>query len=82
MFANTLGLSILSQTLISASRMFLYTNGYRGRQIKNEINEFKESFAFIQGTGLELLISDYGLGYDAERIRNGFNYLFNVRTSS
>lgn len=65
---NTLGLSILTETLYSAQ--FIYTQSGR----RSDILEHQACYAFIQGSGLDMLLEQYGLEYDPDGIRNGFNY--------
>lgn len=64
---NTLGLSILSQTLKTAS-LFFSNNPHYGTK------ETKSCYAFVQGTGLDTLIFAYGLEFDPENLRQSFNY--------
>lgn len=66
LLANTLGLSIISENLRTASRFFIPTS-------KPSL-EVREAYMFIQGTGLEEVLYHYGINYDADCIRNGFNY--------
>lgn len=68
MLLNTLGLSILSETLYSAQ--FIHTNSGRG----GDLVEHRACYAFIQGSGLDILLQQYGLNYDPDGIRSGFNY--------
>ena len=65
MIMNTIGLSIISQALMSAAILF---NGHPKSRIG------RESYIFIQGSGLEETLISYGIDYDANTIRNGFNY--------
>lgn len=64
---NTIGLSILYREFKSA--MLFYSKN-------NKTNRYyrvaSDSIAFIQGTGLDIILNYYGLMYDAERLRNGF----------
>lgn len=66
---NTIGLSIICAEFINASKM--YYGKYQDRQ-KRAFTIASESLAFIQGTGLELIMQDYGLWYDADNLRNAF----------
>ena len=78
---NTIGLSVVCETLKFASLLFPTSNGYKPKVSTERRNEYRECFAFIQGTGLDLLLNQYEINYDANRIRNGFNYIFHVRSS-
>lgn len=75
MLANTVGLSILAETIRMAGYLFTHTNGNSNRETK----EAKSCFAFIRGTGLELLIEDYELGYNADQLRYCFFDYFKQR---
>lgn len=73
-FINTLGLSVLLQTLRTASYVFL-TSNQSGRPISGSGRTKKEAvecFAFIQGTGLELLLQRHHIDMDANTLRYGF----------
>lgn len=67
MMMNTIGMSILAETMIQASR-FIYLK----HPSKNGVTA--QCYAFIQGTGLDILLGSYGLDYDPEYLRSGFNY--------
>ena len=68
LWANTIGLSIISETLRSAAMFILNTNAYIYK-----VREYRESYAFVQGTGLDMVMQQYGLNYDPDELRNGFN---------
>lgn len=68
MLLNTLGLSILAETLIGAEK-FICSSSSNSRMY-----EYKQCYAFVQGTGLDILLDTYHLGYDADSLRSGFNY--------
>ena len=38
-----------------------------------------EAFAFICGTGLEVMLEEYGLDYNADAIREFFYQRFNIK---
>ena len=69
LWANTIGMSILAEAFRSASLFVLHTNG-TGRRFK----QHAQSFAFVQGSGLEMVIHTYGLEYDPDQLRSDFNY--------
>ena len=75
MLANTIGISILAETMKAASFLFTHTNGHSAKKLQ----EARACFAFIKGTGMELIIEDYGLGYDADRLRYSFYDYFKLR---
>lgn len=64
---NTIGLSVLTETLHQAAR-FIYLKSTASQ------SETAHCYAFIQGSGLEIFIAQYGLGYDANVLRQSFNY--------
>jgi hypothetical protein len=50
-----------------------------GRPItKSVMKVSKESLAFIQGTGLDLMIQEYQIDYDASKIRHCFYRRFGI----
>ena len=79
-FITTMALSALVTTLLDAA----YILGYRskrnaeGKTNPKLENSSKEAYAFISGTGLNIMIDYYHLDYDPEEIRNKFNGLFKV----
>jgi len=74
---NTLGLSILVEVLNNARS---HAQRIHKKFIKNEnYSEKRACFVFVQGTGLNILIDRYGLGYDADEIRTNFFYLTGLR---
>ena len=64
MVMNTIGLSILYSTFINAS--WIYTKPHYHPKVSSD------SLAFIEGTGLEVVLNTYHLMYDADKIRNVF----------
>jgi len=68
MMMNTIGLSILSETIRTASKFPIH---HSSSSIKSEA---AQCYYFVQGTGLDALIIDYDLDYDPEQIRSSFNY--------
>lgn len=73
MMMNTLGLSILEQTFKMAEN-FVYMKTNSSNRNSNNYHENKDCYAFIQGTSLELFLGRYHLNYDADELRDGFNY--------
>lgn len=61
---NTIGLSIVYAEFKKAY-LFYSKPDWRPKAAS-------DSLAFIQGTGLEIIINTYGLLYDAENLRNCF----------
>lgn len=74
MFINTLGLYTLVETLRTAQYVFHATNN-RGHAISPKSGmrqRAEECFAFIQGTGLEMMLRRHHIDLDAEVLRDGF----------
>ena len=68
MMLNTLGLSILAHTMAKAQKYFYLNCNPNGR------SETARCYAWIQGSGLDALLIKYNLDYDAETLRDSFNY--------
>lgn len=72
---NTLGHAALVETLKAAAFYVGHSSQvYHSRSFSLEIREAKSCYFYVQGTGLNMLISRYGLEYDPDAIRNSFNY--------
>jgi len=81
---NTLGVSILAESLRSAAFFIKNTNhlvdsNHYSRtwvyEYKSHMKDGRESLAFINGTGLEIMLDSFYLDFDAEKIRKGFFYI-------
>lgn len=75
---TTLGLCALAATFKEASMLYVWTNGYLGEK---NLKTAKEALAFIQGTGLEIMIKVYDMGFDADSLRNTFFRTFHVKAT-
>jgi len=74
---NTLGESVLVETLRSASYFISRTgNGYHPKfwREQDRLKEGESCYYFVQGTGLDILIEYYDLGYNPNEVRDQFNY--------
>lgn len=75
---TTMALSMICHSLKEASFLFTGTSN-------NPRNEFSRSdiatqaYAFIQGTGLDVMIKDFSLDLNADRIRDEFNRIFGTK---
>ena len=82
-YANTLGHSILIETLKMAAYYLSHSNGLQSGfalpKFKTYMNEAKSCYLFVQGTGLELTLNRFDLNYNAERIRTLFGYMVRHR---
>lgn len=67
LMTNTLGLSILCETLKVAARYPLNAS------CKRVSHQVEECYCFIQGSGLDNLLVAYGLDYNPYYIREVFN---------
>lgn len=72
---NTIGQCLLQEELMTASRMPFHKIYHASWNLLKT----KESYVFIQGTGLDMLIERFGLDYDAENLRGLFNYYLRKR---
>lgn len=70
---------VLAKTILDAAYMFTHTNGKLTRERLTMYKTSQQAFAFLQGTGLEVMIQEYGLAYDAENIRSLFYEKFHVK---
>ena len=83
-FADTMALSCLANILIDAS----YYLGHRMKKTKNvgidhnRTTSCKEAYAFMSGTGLDVLIDYYEMDLDPETLREKFCALFQANTAS
>ena len=85
LMANTLGMSVLVETFRSAAFYLNNSDKPLGRLVdprhfRGDLREGKESLAFINGTGLEVVIHSYYLDFNADRLRSCFFY--NMRRSA
>lgn len=71
--------SVLENTLVEAAYMFVHTNGKLSREKIQYIENSRQAFAFISGTGFEIMIERYGLDYDVDKIRTAFYEKFHIR---
>jgi len=74
--ANTMGHSILIETFKSAAYYLNHSNGLSAGTKYSYYNmkESQSCYLFIQGTGLDILIHRFGMSYDADSLRDTFNY--------
>mgnify|MGYP001569631521 CR=1 FL=1 len=73
LLTNTIGLSILIETLKQAGELFL--NVHPRQSI---LRESRSCFAFIQGSGLEMLLQEWNLDYEAKHLRRAFYNTFHL----
>jgi len=72
---NTMGHAILIETIKMAAYYVHHSNGASLTYNKvGRIKEGKNCYAYIQGTGLAIIINQYGLNYDTDVLRETFNY--------
>ena len=76
-----LATTILRHTFFEASYAFVHTDGKPTKEHLAKIGTSKEAFAFISGTGLEIMLEEYGLDYNADALREFFYQRFNIKRS-
>ena len=70
--ANTIGHTILLRTLELAAH---YLTHSANNQYKTQFYyDTKRCYAFVQGTGLDVILNQYGMSYDSDKLRKGFFY--------
>lgn len=74
-----LATTILRETLFEASYAFVHTDGQLTKARLSKMGTSLEAFAFICGTGLEVMLEEYGLDYNADAIREFFYQRFNIK---
>ena len=79
---QSIAIRSLEYTLFEASYLFVRTTGKLSRERLVKVASSREALEFVEGTGLDLMIKNYHLAYDADEIRNRFNYLFHVTKST
>ena len=79
----TMGLACIMSALKEASLVFTLTSTHYGRhQVKPLLKLGSEALAFIQGTGLDVTIVNYGLDLEADQLRLTFYRIFHVKNVS
>lgn len=70
-----MGEAVLIETLKMAAYYVNHSNiTIKSRPWRINFSEAKSCYLFVQGTGLNVLLSRFGLNYDAEKIQDNFNY--------
>jgi len=80
---NTLGMAVLSETLKEAYYYISHTsklNGHVNRSVRMAMSNGAESFAYVNGTGLNVLINYYHLDLRPDEVK--FSFLKMVRMNS
>jgi hypothetical protein len=76
-----LGIKIIENTVKEASYYIIKTNNFGEKFSCKTMIAGSQSYTFMTGTGLELLIKYYNLDYNADKIRSGFNYRLHIKDS-
>ena len=73
---NSIGNAVLIETIKMAAYYVNHSGNYSGHSFTfiSNMKEAKTCYAFVQGTGLQLLIDRFGLAYHADKIQDTFNY--------
>lgn len=65
---NRIGIGVIKEALQSAAYYLTHSNGNNMRQL----NEASQSFTFVSGTGLDVIINYYHLDYNSDRLKDAF----------
>lgn len=78
---NSMGRASLIEIIQAASFLFTPSSHWVTGEIrrKDAVREAKQCYAFIAGTGLEVMLDQYCIAYDADEIRRAFREYFKVR---
>lgn len=79
---STMALAGIVSAFQEAGPLCAHSNGYHKFYSKSKLNVANQALAFIQGTGLDIAIKVYDLGYDPEVLRNAFFRIFHVKRQS
>jgi len=71
---NTIGASILVETLRDAAYFFTHSSRSLTHHEKIHFRETQSAYAFVTGTGLDIFLSRYYLDYNAQKLRDLFPY--------
>lgn len=74
---NTIGEAVLVETLKEAAYYVSHSNGHCSRRL---LDQTRSSYVFITGTGLDLIIDYYHLGYDPGLLRTQFFWMLGRNT--
>lgn len=71
-----MGHAVLIETIRMAAYYVNHSNGCEvGTTIRlSKIKEAQNCYAYVQGTGLQMIVARFGMDYDTDRIRDTFNY--------
>ena len=79
---TNIALSVLRHTFTEAAYMFVHTDGKMSHDKLIKLESSKQALAFISGTGLDILLQEYGLDYNADNLRRLFYQTLHVKPSS
>ena len=65
---NRIGVGVLTEALKSAEYYLTHSNGTSIKRLKQSA----QSFMFVRGTGLEVIINYYHLNYNTDKLKNSF----------
>ena len=77
MFMNTIGMSVLVDVIKASAYYMNGSNGYRLKRYSQSVGS--SSLAFIQGTGLEIMLDTYHIEYSADKLRSNLFSLFHKK---
>jgi len=73
---TTIGLAAIASAFQEAAMLYTWTNGYLGTKKQRIANQ---ALAFIEGTGMDVCIKEYGLDLDPDALRSKFYRIFHVK---
>ena len=72
---NTMGHAVLIETIRMAAFYVAHSDSTHNSKTWNlKIREAKSCYAYVTGTGLEIIVDKFGLEYNPDRLRNDFRY--------
>lgn len=72
-------MAAVTNMIVEASYVFS-TSNLSGTKLVNKNNPiWKQSLAFLSGTGLDIMIKEFNIAYDPDELREQFYNWFNVK---
>ena len=62
--------------------MYVHTDGKMTHDKLVKLESSRQALSFIGGTGLDILLQEYGLDYNADNLRRVFYQTFHVKSNS
>lgn len=77
---GVLAREVLTDTIREASYMFIHTNGNLSKAKLAMTETSKAAYAFLRGTGLEIMLQAYSIDYDPNSLRTAFYAQFHIKS--